>query len=241
VARKSAPWFKCFPEDWLVDTRKLTLEQRGAYFDVLCLLYARDGKLYDDDVELAHKLRVHWRTWRSIKGTLVDGGFLSVNKGLLKNRRAHKVLRERAEMLQKVSKTASEREQKRRRIAGNTDKLGIDVAAPCQGAASLVAQDPPISKIQIQEKEDIISLSDKRETPATVHRFVSEAALDRVRSVAPGWDRQMLLRRFLDWPESKSARDMDAAFLGWAKKYTKGKAPGGAFISSGPLGVAARE
>ena len=60
---------------------------------------------------------------------------------------------------------------------------------------------------------------------AVLHRFVSETALDQVRAVAPGWDRQALLRKFLDWSGSKEARDMDAAFLAWVRSFTKGKAP----------------
>lgn len=60
--------------------------------------------------------------------------------------------------------------------------------------------------------------------PAQVQRFVSEEALDRVRTLAPGWDRQFLLRKFLDWSGSASAENLDAAFLGWVKKFTKGRA-----------------
>jgi hypothetical protein len=66
---------------------------------------------------------------------------------------------------------------------------------------------------------------DATRRPAVLNRFVSEAALDAVRTVARGWDRQALLRRFLAWPGSKEARDMDAAFLGWVKSFTKGRAP----------------
>jgi hypothetical protein len=61
--------------------------------------------------------------------------------------------------------------------------------------------------------------------PAAIHRFVSENALDRVREIAPGWDRQWLLAKFLAWPGSRKAENMDAAFLGWVKRFTKGKAP----------------
>lgn len=70
--------------------------------------------------------------------------------------------------------------------------------------------------------------SDLKSTPARPARFVSEAALEGVRSVAPGWDRQELLRRFLAWDGSKTATDMDRAFLGWVRKITKGKPPPGA-------------
>lgn len=61
--------------------------------------------------------------------------------------------------------------------------------------------------------------------PARVERFVSEKALDRVRYIAPNWDRQWLLAKFLDWPGSAKARNMDAAFLAWIPKFTKGREP----------------
>jgi hypothetical protein len=67
---------------------------------------------------------------------------------------------------------------------------------------------------------------DATRRPAVLHRFVSEAALDQVRVVAPGWDRQALLRKFLAWIEGKEQpRDMDKAFLAWVRSRTKGKAP----------------
>jgi hypothetical protein len=55
--------------------------------------------------------------------------------------------------------------------------------------------------------------------PAHVPRYVSEVALDKVRDIAPGWDRQWLLAKFQDWPASRSARHPDKAFLGWVKKF----------------------
>lgn len=64
---------------------------------------------------------------------------------------------------------------------------------------------------------------DSKRRPAQVHRYVTEEALNRVPKIAPGWDRQMLLKKFMAWPESSSARDMDASFLGWVKSFTKGK------------------
>lgn len=59
--------------------------------------------------------------------------------------------------------------------------------------------------------------------PAQTYRYVSENVLDQVRNIAPGWDRQFLLRKFLDWEGSLQALDVDRAFLGWVRKFTKGK------------------
>jgi hypothetical protein len=46
-----------------------------------------------------------------------------------------------------------------------------------------------------------------------------------VREIAVGWDRQWLLKTFLDWPGSKEARDLDKAFAAWCRSFTKGKPP----------------
>jgi hypothetical protein len=42
--------------------------------------------------------------------------------------------------------------------------------------------------------------------PAVPRRYVSEDALDQVRKIAPGWDLQALLRRYMDWIEGAAAR-----------------------------------
>jgi len=62
--------------------------------------------------------------------------------------------------------------------------------------------------------------------PAQVARFITEDALDRIRDVAPGWDRQWLLARYKEWTASKpEPENPDAAFIGWVKRFTKGKVP----------------
>jgi hypothetical protein len=69
-------------------------------------------------------------------------------------------------------------------------------------------------------------IGDKRSKPAVTTRFVSEEALDRVRKLAPGWDRQWLLAKFYEWEGSKNAVHLNAAFLGWVKKFVNGRKPG---------------
>lgn len=57
--------------------------------------------------------------------------------------------------------------------------------------------------------------------------LISEDALQAVRSVAPGWDKYFLAARYTEWMKGREhPKNPDAAFLGWAKRFTKGKAPG---------------
>lgn len=54
----------------------------------------------------------------------------------------------------------------------------------------------------------------------------TDAVLDQLRTLAPGWDRQGLLARYRDWSRGKTPADNPhGAFLGWVKRFTKGKAP----------------
>jgi DNA-binding transcriptional ArsR family regulator len=82
------------------------------------------------------------------------------------------------------------------------------------------------SNSQKSDQRSVDLKSDSRK-PAQAPRYVSEAALAQVRRMSPGWDCQELLRRFLAWDGSKSAQNMDRAFIGWARKATKGKPPPG--------------
>lgn len=87
-------------------------------------------------------------------------------------------------------------------------------------------KDPPLPPKGGRSRKSRIDTGAKRQ-PAVAARYVSEEALDKMGSIASGWDRQHLLARFLEWPGSANARNMDAAFLGWAKSFTKGKDPYG--------------
>lgn len=56
--------------------------------------------------------------------------------------------------------------------------------------------------------------------------LISEDALAAVRSVAPGWDKYFLAARYTEWMKGREhPKNPDAAFLGWAKRFTKGKSP----------------
>jgi hypothetical protein len=54
----------------------------------------------------------------------------------------------------------------------------------------------------------------------------TEAILDQLRTIAPGWDRHGLVASYREWSKGKTAPDNPhGAFIGWARRFTKGKAP----------------
>jgi len=53
----------------------------------------------------------------------------------------------------------------------------------------------------------------------------TDAVLTQLRALAPSWDRQALLAQYREWSKGKvPARNPHGAFLGWVKRFTKGKA-----------------
>jgi hypothetical protein len=63
--------------------------------------------------------------------------------------------------------------------------------------------------------------------PVSAGLLVSVDALEKVPSIAPGWDKYALAERYKAWVTTlgEMPRNSDAAFLGWVKKFTKGKRP----------------
>jgi hypothetical protein len=52
----------------------------------------------------------------------------------------------------------------------------------------------------------------------------SDAVLDQLRTIAPGWDRQGLVAKYREWSRGKAEPDNPhGAFIGWAKRFTKRK------------------
>ncbi len=57
--------------------------------------------------------------------------------------------------------------------------------------------------------------------------LVSSRALEQVSAIAPQWDKYILEVTYKEWVAGlgEMPRDADAAFLGWVRKFTKGKPP----------------
>lgn len=100
-----------------------------------------------------------------------------------------------------------------------------------RGGIRIYSSPPPIARksVVVALPPSDVSKASKVPLPkpaAVRPQLVSEDALDKVRGVAPGWDRQYLAARYREWMSGKEfPSNPDAAFLGWCKKFTKGKRP----------------
>jgi plasmid replication initiation protein len=53
----------------------------------------------------------------------------------------------------------------------------------------------------------------------------TDAVLGQLARIAPGWDRQALVAQYREWSRGKAAPESPhGAFIGWAKRFTKGRA-----------------
>lgn len=89
------PWYKRFPADYKRGTRDLSLAARGAYSDILDMIYMEGGPIRDNDFAIACELRVKQRQWKAARKELFDAGKLVSKNGFISNNRADEELADR--------------------------------------------------------------------------------------------------------------------------------------------------
>lgn len=213
------PWYKRYPRDYFDDTRELTPEQRGLYNDAIELMYMAEGPIKDDNRLLAFKMCVDMRTWKRVRAHLLSVGMLYITSGKLFNKRVKTILAQRE--LERSSMGA--RGLAKPLVQCDLFENHNEINGPAR------ASSPDIEIDKKKEDKSILSFEPRvidggKSLPARIHRYVSEDALNQVKTLAPGWDRQFLLKQFMDWPPSTSSEtDIDTLFIRWIPKFTKGK------------------
>lgn len=90
------PWYKRYPEDYRRGTRRLSLAARGAYSDIIDLIFTEGGPIPDDNRWLACALHCTPRQWLKVREELFAAGKLFVRDGGIHNRRAEEELAARS-------------------------------------------------------------------------------------------------------------------------------------------------
>lgn len=211
----STPFWMFYTSDWAAGTIGFTLEQRGFYLECLRCMWERKGGLIDDAKWIASAVRCDPRTARRMRSFLINHGKLIPVEGLLINPRAARDIRKwRDRSKAKLGRSCAE------------DQPKLDLKCPEKVNESKGGGRTSDRQRQIQKDRSafapLVIEGGKTYTAPRIHD-ISDQALDHVRRIAPGWDRQMLKKKFLDWPDSRQADDLDRAFIGWVKSFTKGK------------------
>jgi uncharacterized protein YdaU (DUF1376 family) len=108
------PFFKFYPRDWLEATRDLSLEARGAYIDLICILMEMEGHLADNDKWISHQMHVSPRKWRTLKVQLVEHEKIFIDDGKIVNERCLKELDALLNQQRNLSDSATKRERDKR-------------------------------------------------------------------------------------------------------------------------------
>lgn len=130
------PWFSFYPSDWLNGTAGLSLEEVGAYIQIVALLYENENALALERIEhpvtgklqgysyrvLARRLNSRSDRVKRIVERLVKLGKLSVQAGFLTSHRVGKEIAKR----EKKSKRTREAAHKRWQVdAENVLKINV--------------------------------------------------------------------------------------------------------------------
>lgn len=214
------PWYKRYARDFHEGTRELTLEERGAYSDIIDLIFMHDGPIRDEPKWIAHKLCIDVRKWRLLRKRLFAAGKLFITPHGIHNARAAEVLSEREALRARLGRRGESGGDTPPDLFGNVNDFN---GRSSTRSASSDRSDQLESEREDRSFEPVV-IEGGKSRPAQLPRYVSEGALDQVKKIAPGFDRQNLLREFLAWDGSKKAIDMDKAFIGWVRKVTRGRA-----------------
>lgn len=86
------PFHKRFHGDFLMGTRQLTLEEKGAYNDLLDMMYDRGGPIPDEPRWIAGFLNCSTRKWLPIRDSLIASGKIILRGEYLSNPRMEREL-----------------------------------------------------------------------------------------------------------------------------------------------------
>ena len=96
TARNPDHFYQRNATDFRDGTRKLSLAARGAYNDLVDLMYIHGGPIEDDDFAIACELRVKMKQWRAVRAEILASGKLTLVDGFIHNERADEELSKRA-------------------------------------------------------------------------------------------------------------------------------------------------
>lgn len=230
MGKPSLPWFKCFQDAWLKGTRDLSGEQRGYYFDCLCLMYEADGPIRDDDDWIAHRLHITTRKWRGVRKSLVEAGKLTETPAGLVNSRASSEIVERSSLRSTKSEIAAKRERKIREnpefpFENNKTRAQLRlVERPSETTGGLPrARVIRSSEEEESKKEQATPILVDDDDPYRRRRELSPKIVATMRQKIGDELTDHVLRVYFTSEYARDARFIDKAFPSWLEKCYREK------------------
>lgn len=129
------------PDEWLAGTRDLTLEERGAYWDICALMYSRGGPVADEEAWMARTLGCDVRRWRRIRARLIELGKLRESvfdgRNCLTNSRAQREIAkatDRIDTAHRAAEASARSRQSRAEVAPKYEGSTSEVGAKSSGS-----------------------------------------------------------------------------------------------------------
>lgn len=114
-----------YPQDWLIDTARLTPEERGVFVQIVMMIYANRGPIINDEKHLANLCGCSIRLVRSIIIRLNEKNFIQISGSKIGQKRAESELKMKRNHLESSSKggrTSSENLRKLHENEGDVNE-----------------------------------------------------------------------------------------------------------------------
>lgn len=207
-------YFPHYPTIWIADTAHLTLAEEGAYLRLRDHYMISRQPLPDNDRAIARFCGISVEEFMTVKAALfgpdryfkpekINGSDVWVHNF------CERELSESGERIENAREWG--------KLAHKKKPEGMPGATP--EAPSRVASANRSDQIKSNK-------TNKRSDHSSMDFRLSASALEEVRGMAPGWDKYALEAKFRAFVRGKKTpRHPDKAFLGWVRKFTKGKPP----------------
>ena len=161
MPKRGDPWFKFYPQDWMAGTRSMTLEQRGAYMDCLCILHSFDRPIVDGDWKwLGHQLHVSSRKAKALIEQLIQlQKLIRTNHGI-DNERSRKARLARHDDRKRKQEAALKRERKVRETSVKKSRKQNENSKNINKI-----NDPPAQGVTLRQNQSQISIIDSEILP----------------------------------------------------------------------------
>ncbi len=113
------PYIPFYPDAFLADTAMLSLEEKGAYFVLLCYMWINAAELPDDDHKLARILGTTTVKWKKLRKN-IEGFFTKTADGFLTQKRLKKEWEKAQDIRQKYSENGRKGGRPRKENQGIT-------------------------------------------------------------------------------------------------------------------------
>lgn len=222
-----------YAKDWILKTQRLTLEERGAFIQIVAVIYEHQGPIDNDAQWLSNLCNCSVRKMKAILDSLFGKGFLTARDGKITQKRAEEELENAQKRREKSSKNAQKRrenepkterktrensfknerknDEKERVLIENNDLISASYQLP-----DIIKKDNPSDYLKKTSLDDL-SVDHIREW------LSQKRAVGRYLNI----DEHALLEKFKDYCRAKSPkyRDYAAAFrnaFDWSNAPQKG-------------------